>query len=109
MRLVAPDVVDFFLVDAAVVQVLVDCAPKTNSNIAAVVSDSVSPNGNARERQLGLGGGRTLSLLIDDKAASDRKVLVRRHQRPFLVKHGKPHPVRVGGERIHAPEHVPVV
>lgn len=53
--------------------------------------------------------GRTLSLLIDNESSSDRKVFVRRHQRPFLVKHREPHPVRVGGEWIHAPEHVPVV
>lgn len=51
----------------------------------------------------------TLRLLVDDEPAADRKVFVRGHQGPVLVKDGEAHAVRVRGERLHAPEHVLVV
>lgn len=109
VSLVAPDVVDFFLVDAAVVQVLVDCPPQRSVQRARSVSVSLfREDAHARDNS-DSNGGRTLSLFIDDESAPDRKVLVRRHQCPVLVKYGESHPVRVSGERVHAPEHVAVV
>lgn len=91
--LVAPRLGNFLLVDAAVVEVLVDCRRADQSGRAT------------DERR----ADRTLSLLVDDEPSANREILVRRHQCPVLVKYREAHAVWVSRKRFHAPKHVLVV